>query len=315
MRRKIPSLQALACFEAAARHESYSRAAQELALTQGAVSRQIAALEGFLGLDLFRRTRHGVVLTPRGREYATQVAPRLQALEQDTLDAMSARSGDGSEGSGGTLHLASVPTFATRWLIPRLRALQQAHPHITVHLESATRPFLFADTPFDAALFALSPAQLAQWAGTQAQPLLPERMVPVASPALLGGSAPVAAQALARLPLLQQSTRPNAWREWFEAQGVAAPEARVGARFEQFSMTTAAAIAALGAALVPELLVQEELAQGSLVRACEAAPDMPAPQQRHYYLVTPAGQTARAPLQAFSQWLLAQCQPLAQATP
>src|SRR5574343_667449 len=114
MRRKIPSLQALAGFEAAARHESYTRAAQELALTQGAVSRQITALEEFLGQSLFRRTRHGVALTERGRDYAAQVAPLLQALEQDTLDAMSA------QGSGGTLHLAAVPTFATRWLIPRL---------------------------------------------------------------------------------------------------------------------------------------------------------------------------------------------------
>ncbi len=298
MKRKLPSLQALACFEAAARHESYSRAAQELALTQGAVSRQIAALESFLGLALFRRTRHGVVLTERGRSYATQVAPRLQALEQDTLDAMSARGA-----SGGTLHLAAVPTFATRWLIPRLVALRQAHPDLTVHLESATRPFLFADTPFDAALFALSPEQVQQWAGTQALPLLPERVVPVASPALLGGPAPHTAQALAALPLLQQSTRPNAWRQWFEAQGVQAPDALVGPRFEQFSMTTAAAAAGLGVALVPELLVQGELAHGTLVRASQASA-VPA-LERAYYLVTPLGQEARAPLKSFAQWLQA----------
>ncbi|MGQ0711955.1 MAG: LysR substrate-binding domain-containing protein [Rhodoferax sp.] len=299
MRRKIPSLQALSCFDAAARHESYSRAAQELALTQGAVSRQIAALESFLGLALFRRTRHGVVLTERGREYAAQVAPRLQALEQDTLDAMSAR---GSGSSGGTLRLAAVPTFATRWLIPRLAALRQAHPDLTVHLESATRPFLFADTPFDAALFALSPEQVQQWAGTQATPLMPERTVPVASPALLGGSGARSAQELAALPLLQQSTRPTAWRQWFEAQGVHAPDALAGARFEQFSMTSAAAIAGLGVALVPELLVQHELASGTLVRAAPASA-VPA-LERSYCLVTPLGQEARAPLRAFASWLL-----------
>lgn len=294
MRRKIPSLQALACFEAAARHESYTRAAQELALTQGAVSRQITALEEFLGQSLFRRTRHGVALTERGRDYCAQVAPRLQALEQDTLDAMS------GQGSGGSLHLAVVPTFAARWLIPRLRALRATHPTVTVHLESATRPFLFSGTPFDAALVALTPLQVAQWAGTQATLLLPERVLPVASPALLGSSS-LSAQALADLPLLQQSTRPNAWREWFEAQGVHAPQALAGPRFEQFSMTTAAALAALGVALVPALLVQEELAQGSLVRACNAsaAPLL----ERAYYLVTPLGQTPRAPLLAFADWL------------
>src|ERR1035437_8940745 len=104
MRRKIPSLQALACFDAAARHQSYTRAAQELALTQGAVSRQITALEEFVDVALFRRTRHGVALTERGADYAAQVAPRLQGLEQDTLDVMS------SPGRGHTVQLAAVPT-------------------------------------------------------------------------------------------------------------------------------------------------------------------------------------------------------------
>jgi LysR family glycine cleavage system transcriptional activator len=117
MRRKIPSLQALACFDAAARHQSYTRAAQELALTQGAVSRQIGALEAFVGVALFQRTRHGVALTERGAEYAQQVAGRLQGLEQDTLEVMA------GQGRSGSLQLAAVPTFATRWLIPRLPAL------------------------------------------------------------------------------------------------------------------------------------------------------------------------------------------------
>ena len=107
MRRKIPSLQALACFDAAARHESYTRAAQELAMTQSAVSRQISALEAFLGIALFRRTRHGVALTLSGADYARQIAPRLQALERDTLDAMS------HQGTQGVITLAAVP------LLPR----------------------------------------------------------------------------------------------------------------------------------------------------------------------------------------------------
>ena len=117
MRRKIPSTQALQCFEAAARHESYTRAAQELALTQSAVSRQITALEESLGVLLFRRTRHGMVLTPGGTEYARQVRQRLDAIERDTQDVMT------GQGSGGTLRLATVPTFATRWLLPRLPQL------------------------------------------------------------------------------------------------------------------------------------------------------------------------------------------------
>ncbi|MFZ3219297.1 MAG: LysR family transcriptional regulator, partial [Rhodoferax sp.] len=128
MRRKIPSLQALACFDSAARHQSYTRAAQELALTQSAISRQIAALEAYLGVPLFRRTRHGVALTEAGSQYARQIAPRLQALERDTLDAMS------GQGAGGSITLAAVPTLAARWLIPRLGDFNRAHPDVLVHI-------------------------------------------------------------------------------------------------------------------------------------------------------------------------------------
>jgi LysR family glycine cleavage system transcriptional activator len=294
MRRKIPSLQALACFEAAARHQSYTRAAQELALTQGAVSRQLTALEDFVGVALFKRTRHGVSLTGRGRDYAAQVAIRLQALEQDALDVMS------TQGLGSVLHLAAVPTFATRWLIPRLPALKVQQPELTVHIETRTRPFMFADTPFDAALFAGTPEQVSQWAGTQAVKLLDEVVVPVCAPRLLQGAASLQPESIAQLPLLQQSTRPLAWRQWFEAQGVAAAQALSGARFEQFSMTTAAAVQGMGLALVPRLLIDEELARGELVVACDRA----MVSQRSYYLVRPDGVDAPLAATVFQQWLL-----------
>jgi LysR family glycine cleavage system transcriptional activator len=296
IRRKIPSLQALACFEAAARHESYTRAAQELALTQSAVSRQITALEAFVGVPLFRRTRHGVALTERGADYASQVAPRLQGLEQDTLDVMSA------QGSGGTLHLAAVPTFATRWLIPRLPALAALHPDITVHIETRTRPFMFADTPFDAALYAGTPEQVRHWAGTRAVRLLSEEVVPVCSPKYLGAQAALTPEAIAQLPLLQQSTRPGAWRQWFDAMGVsAAPLALSGPRYELFSMTAAAAAQGLGLALVPRLLIEAELVRGELVVAC----DQPLKGERAYYLVTPERLDERPVVTTFRGWLAA----------
>ncbi len=298
MRRKIPSLQALACFEAAARHESYTRAAQELALTQSAVSRQIAALEGYLGLALFRRTRHGVALTPEGADYARQIAPRLQALERDTLDAMS------RQGMAGTLHLAAVPTFATRWLLPRLPALARSRPDLVVHIETRTRPFLFADSGFDAALYSGTPEQVANWAGTRATALIEEEVVPVCAPALLGGRAHWSPQELASLPLLQQSTRPEAWRQWFEAMGVEAPAALAGPRYELFSMTAAAAAHGLGVALVPRLLIEPELARGELAIACPR----PHKSGRAYWLVTPERGPQRAALAAFAQWLLAQAE-------
>ena len=306
MRRKIPSLQALACFDAAARHQSYTRAAQELALTQGAVSRQIGALEAFVGVALFQRTRHGVALTERGAEYALQVAGRLQGLEQDTLEVMA------GPGRGGSLQLAAVPTFATRWLIPRLPALAAVHPELTIHIETRTRPFLFADTAFDAALYAGTAEQVANWAGTRATRLLDEQMVPVCSPALaasLGQLArrspqsplsPLTPQAIATLPLLQQSTRPSAWRQWFDAAGVAAPMALSGPRYELFSMTAAAAAQGLGLALVPRLLVEPELARGELMVACAQV----LPGDRAYYLVQPERAEERPALGWFKAWLL-----------
>jgi LysR family glycine cleavage system transcriptional activator len=294
MRRKIPSLQALACFEAAARHQSYTRAAQELALTQGAVSRQLTALEDFVGVALFKRTRHGVSLTERGRDYAAQVAVRLQALEQDTLDVMS------TQGRGSVLHLAAVPTFATRWLIPRLPALKVQQPDLTVHIETRTRSFMFADTPFDAALFAGTPEQVSQWAGTHAVKLLDEVVVPVCAPTLLPEASTLPPEAIASMPLLQQSTRPEAWRQWFEAQGVAAPQALSGARFELFSMTAAAAACGMGVALVPKLLVEGELARADLVVAC----DRPMTNARAYYLVRPVQDDVPPAMQLFMDWLL-----------
>lgn len=293
MRNKIPSLQALVCFETAARHQSYTRAAQELALTQGAVSRQLAALEAFLGVALFRRTRHGVALTERGAEYAAQIAPRLQALEQDTLDVMS------TQGSGGGIHLAAVPTFATRWLIPRLPELAALHPDITVHIETRTRAFMFADTPFDAALYAGSAEQMSNWAGTRSLRLLSEDVVPVCSPKFLGAQQTLTPQAIAQLPLLQQSTRPTGWRQWFDAVGVAAPLALSGPRYELFSMTAAAAAQGLGLALLPRLLIEAELQRGELVVACER----PVRGERAYYLVTPERADERPVMKTFLTWL------------
>jgi len=302
MRRKIPPLQTLVCFDAAARHESYTRAAQELALTQSAVSRQIGTLEAFLGVALFRRTRHGVALTASGAAYARQITKRLEAMERDTLDAMA------HQGEGGSLSLAAVPTFATRWLMPRLKSFAALQPDVVVHIETRTRPFLFADAEFDAALYAGTPAQVENWAGTRALLLMHEDVVPVCSPSLLPTSArkgnAVSPAAIAQMPLLQQSTRPDGWRQWFDAQQVDAPNARGGPRYELFSILAAAASHGLGVALMPTMLVADELARGELVVACAR----PLSGERNYYLVTPERADQRPLLKFFSDWLLAEAQ-------
>lgn len=303
MARKIPSLQGLSCFEAAARHESYTRAAHELALTQGAVSRQIATLEDFLGVTLFRRTRHGVALTPAGTAYARQVARRLDGLERDTLDAMALPA------SGGAIHLAAVPTFATRWLLPRLPLLAREHPDITVHVDTQTRPFMFAETEHDAALYAGTPQQVAHWAGTRATLLLTEAVLPLASPVLLAGRRRWTPRDVAQLPLLQQSTRPEAWRQWFEAMGVDAPRALAGPRYELFSMLAVAAAQGMGVALMPRMLAEAELARGELQVVCQR----PLRGQRGYYLVTPEGIEPPA-VAAFRAWLVDQAAAAASTT-
>jgi LysR family glycine cleavage system transcriptional activator len=294
MRRKIPSSNSLLCFDAAARHRSLTRAAVELSLTQSAVSRQILALEETLGTALFKRTRHGMELTAVGADYAARVAQRLGALEQDTLDIM------GASTSGGDVHLASVPTFAAQWLIPRLGDFARAHPGITVHIDTRTRPFLFADTALDAAIYAGTPEQLQRWAGTQSLHLLDEEVVVVCHPQRLGKRKSLKAETLAALPLLQQSTRPEAWRQWFTQAQVEAPRALAGPRYEQFSMTVAAAAQGLGLALVPRLLIEPELARGDLVIAHPLA----LASRRGYYLVRPQGADASAALEPFAQWLV-----------
>lgn len=294
-------LQSLSCFEAAARHESYTNAARELALTQGAVSRQVAALESFLGVRLFQRTRHGVALTPAGAAYARQVSLRLAGLERDTLDTMA------RQGSGGAVRLASVPTFATRWLLPRLQDLNVQHPDITVHIDACTRPFMFSEGEYDAALYAGSPEQIVNWPGTRAVQLMAETVVPIASPRLLAGRACWDPQDIARLPLLQQSTRPEAWSQWFEAMEVSVELAMHGARYELFSMLAMAAIQGQGVALLPRMLVESELASGNLQVVC----DRPLSGRRAYYLVTPTSTHDTPALEAFRNWLLEQAQPAA----
>lgn len=291
MRRKIPSTAALVAFESAARHQSFTKAADELSLTQSAICRQIGGLESFLNVELFRRSRRGVVLTEAGVAYARKVAAQLDAVERDTLALM------GNQGTS-SIELAVVPTFGTQWLLPRLRAFQQLHPEVTVHLTNRTRPFLFADTHFDAAIYYGD----AEWSGTEAHFLMHEHLLPVCSPALLGKQS-VSAEQIAALPLLQQSTRPYAWRQWFAAQGLSVARDMTGPRLELFSMLAQAARHEMGVALIPPFLIQRELEDGSLVVALDRAVPH---NDRAYYLMVPERKAESAALQAFRDWLLLQ---------
>lgn len=291
MRRKIPSTAALVSFEAAARHESFTKAAQELSLTQGAICRQIASLEDFLGVALFRRSRRGVKLTEAGLSYSRRVATQLDAVERDTLSVM------GHTGAN-VIELAVVPTFGTQWLLPRLKDFQQQHPEVTVNLTNRTRPFLFADTDFDAAIYFGD----ADWSGTESHKLMGENPMPVCSPALLGNRNSLTPQAIAELPLLQQTTRPYAWRQWFNAQDLNVARDLTGPRYELFSMLAQAAMHDMGIALIPPFLIQRELAEKRLVVANSNALS----SIKAYYLMIPERKVESASLRAFRDWLVGQ---------
>ncbi|MFN3985433.1 MAG: LysR family transcriptional regulator [Rhodocyclaceae bacterium] len=289
MRRRIPTLEALIAFEASARHLSFTRAAAALSLTQSAVCKQVAALEAYLGVPLFNRVKKRIALTEAGQVYARQVGAGLDRLERDTVSIMHHR------GAGDVLELAVIPTFATRWLIPRMPDFQRRHPGITINFTTRSEPFLFTDTPFDAAIHFGS----AVWPGASSTFLFGEEVVPVAAPPLWAAHPCDGPADVARLPLLHQSARLDAWRDWFDAVGVRPSVPIVGPRFELFYMLVEAVRAGLGVALVPRFLVESELASGDLVA--------PFPQglvsSSAYYLVCPEGRQDRAALRHFADWL------------
>ncbi|MDG9885235.1 LysR family transcriptional regulator [Pseudomonas putida CSV86] len=293
MRRKIPSTTALVCFEAAARHESFTKAAQELSLTQGAVCRQIGGLEEFLNVELFRRSRRGVKLTEAGLSYSRRVATQLDAVERDTLSVM------GQQGAN-VIELAVVPTFGTQWLLPRLKDFQQRHPDVTVNLTNRTRPFLFADTNFDAAIYFGD----ADWSGTQSHRLMGENPVPVCSPSLLGKHEKLDPQTIAQLPLLQQTTRPYAWRQWFNSLEMNVARDMTGPRYELFSMLAQAAMHEMGVALIPPFLIQRELEERRLVIANPHGLS----SIKAYHLMIPERKVESASLRAFRDWLVTEAQ-------
>jgi DNA-binding transcriptional LysR family regulator len=289
MRRKIPSHSALLAFEAAARHGSFARAAEELARTEGAVSRQIGRLEAFLGVALFERVGNRVRLAPNGTRYAAQVRETLDRLERDSLYLM------GQPTEGASLDIAAIPTFATRWLIPRLKRFQKQHPNVTVHIAERMDPFLLAGSGFDAAIHFEHPA----WAGMHLHPLLEEVLVPVCSPALLADAG--ANAALDELPRLHRRQNPDAWQTYAQESGIELTNSAVGARFDLHSMLIEAALAGLGVALVPRLYVGAELEQGRLVAPWPESSAI----AKNFCLVLPEPiELSEVPLRAFAKWML-----------
>lgn len=291
MRRKIPSIGSLLAFEAAARHGSFSRAAEELHLTEGAISRQISRLEAFLGVELFVRVKNRVHLTVAARLYWEQIAEELASIERDTLSLI-------GRPEGGVLELAVIPTFTNHWIIPRLPRFLGKNPGITVNMTERAEPFLFADSSFDAAIHYDHPA----WSGMMKKLLFAEDLVAVCVPRLLPrGRAPRPAD-LAQLPLLHKRSRADEWKRWWDQLGEEKVNPMAGPRYDLFSMVIEAARAGLGLALVPRLYVQRELQDGSFVVPLEH----PHPGDKTYCVVYPQQKHDQWPLNVFIAWLEAE---------
>ncbi|WP_180218909.1 LysR family transcriptional regulator [Rhizobium rhizogenes] len=291
MRRSlIPDIANLQAFECAARHENFSRAAGELHLTQGAISRQIADLEQQTGLRLFERIRRRVVLSDAGQRLLPEVRQLLLQSERLMIGAVAAGT------MSSSLRIATLPTFGTKWLVPKLGSFVAEHSDVAISIESRSNPFSFAEENFDLAIHFGQP----MWAGATATFLCNETVLPVASPALQERTRAGTVDPFATAPLLHLTTRPKLWSNWSTHHGIAVPRAYQGLRFDQFSMLISAAMAGLGVALLPTYLIEDELASGRLTPFV----NQPMQTENGYYIVCPEQKSTLRVAVQFQEWLL-----------
>lgn len=292
----LPSLTALRCFDLSARHCSFTRAAHEVHLTQGAVSHQILGLEAQLGTPLFVRKRSGLELTPAGRAFWVEVATALRQLERATQNLVL------NKGEGGVLNLCVASSFATYWLMPRLAGFVGAHPEVTINLSTHIGPVDFATSPHDAAIEFCEGAQ----AGLCAKRILPLELRPYCSPVLAKRPALSKAQLrnlLSAAPLIRHTTVPLAWQCWLRAAGldhaVPAGQLAAGPRYDLLSMALNGAIAGLGVALLPGYVAAGAVAAGQIV----SVSDLAWTSEKAYYLRYPQWKSQLGALTRFQAWI------------
>ncbi|WP_415764333.1 LysR substrate-binding domain-containing protein [Pseudomonas sp. ZB1P45] len=290
-RHLTPSMSLLLAFEAAARHESYTRAAMELSLTQSAVSRQVQALEQQLGLTLFRREGRQVQLTDVGRLYQREMSEALGRIRSATLQAMAYQSGS------GTLRLATLPTFGSKWLLPRLHDFYKTHPGMLVHINSRIDAIDFETSGIDAAIM----VGTADLPGLISHRLHTEELMVIISPEAAETHDAWTPQRIGGQTLLNVASNANVWGEWFSHYGLPHRMMRLGPSFELTSHLIQAVRAGIGIGLVPRILVTDELANAELISL-----DQPFASQRSYYLTYPPRNEMLPSLVAFRTWLLEQ---------
>ncbi|REG82653.1 LysR substrate-binding domain-containing protein [Marinomonas pollencensis] len=296
MRRYIPSSTALKCFEASVRHLSFTRAAQELHLTQSAVSRQIRNLEEFLSRDLFIRLNKRLVLTGTGAAYYKEVVPLLDGMENACLRMLH------REDEKTTLTISALPTFASHWLVPQLAEFQRDYPQFQIKVRSLDDAAKIDPESVDIILHYGGD----HWPRAVSHQLMQEKVVAVCSSALLAqyqdGRSGTEWQCsdVVNLPLLHSSARINAWPDWMVAQGLESGSF-AGTSFEHFHMLIEAAKNSMGVAVIPSILAQGSLLNGDLV-----APFGDEVATPHEYLLSyPADKADLEQVVTFRDWLLA----------
>ncbi|MCF3973720.1 LysR family transcriptional regulator [Paracoccus salsus] len=287
-RRFLPNLSLLLAFDAVMRSGSVTAAAQDLSLTQSTVSRLIQSLEAQLGLPLFLRQRKRLVPTDAAQRYFREISGALDIVQRASMSLI-------ANPDGGTLSLAVLPTFGTRWLAPRLPAFLSANPGISVNLATRFARFNFESEPFDAMIcFGQD-----DWPDAHHRKLFDEKLTACASPGFLRAHPVAAPEDLHDSVLLQLETRPAAWPAWFAGQGSVPPAVLDGMLMDQFSMMIQAAISGLGVALLPDYLARIEIAEGRLQPILRQA--VPGPGA--YWLVWPRTKDGLGTLRAFRAWL------------
>lgn len=286
-RRFLPSTKLLLALDAVVRHGSVTAAASELNLTQSTVSRLILALEDQLGRKLFARERRRLIPNAAALTYQREVARALDMIHRSSMSVV-------ANPDGGTLSLAVPPTFASRWLGPRLGRFMGENPGILINMSTRIGRLDFEREVFDAAIY----CGLDDWEGVNSLQLFEEKVTACVSPEFARSNRLTCLDDLAGLPMLQLESQPNVWSDWFRGQG-AQPPAPSGMLMDQFSMMIQAAISGLGIAILPDYLAQIEISEGRLVPILAQA----VPLNEAYWLVWPKRKDSDVPLRVFRTWL------------
>lgn len=288
--RRLPSLTAIRAFEAAARHRSMNRAAGELCVTAGAISRQVRALEEELRLALFLRSPAGLALTPAGDALFAASREALDRLADGVLRAA-------NPGAGVSVSLGAYTLFASRWLIPRLGRLRARHPTLDLALTTTGNAPDLVPGRFDAVIAVAAPVPRP---GLEVRELLAIETVPVCAPHLAGFDWPAAR-------LLHSRQRPNDWARWLAAAGIAGPDPHAGSMFESIALALDAAAEGLGVAMAIRALVEADLAAGRVV----LAHPFHRRSTRSFVLLYETARAGEGALMALEAWLNSEASALA----